>query len=215
MSDRSPELPRERLPHAFYQRSPRRVARDLLGMALVHRGEDGVCSGGWIVETEAYLSQRDPASHSHRGRTRRNQSMFAAAGTLYVYSIHAKACLNVVTETTGRGSAVLIRGLQPVWGVDAMQQRRGWPHADVRLSGGPARLCQALAITTADDGRDLVTNSDLWIARPQVPHRFRIKTGPRIGISSATRLPLRYFVDGNTFVSGRRGDHSQPATGWL
>ncbi len=207
--------PGERLPREFYQRSPRRVARALLGMALITRDQGGAWTGGWIVETEAYLARGDAASHSYRGPTTRNASMFAQAGTLYVYSIHAKYCLNAVTETRGTGSAVLIRAIQPAWGLEQIQQRRGWQELDQRLTGGPARLCQALGVTRRDDGVDLVSDENIWMARPQLPFSFKIRTAPRIGISAAVDQRLRYFIDGNLFVSGRRREHSGPAVQWL
>lgn len=211
MSDALPESSGERLPRAFYQRSPRRVARELLGMALIRLSDDGSWCGGWIVETEAYLARRDPASHSAGGPSARNASMFAEGGTLYVYSIHAKYCLNAVTETSGTGSAVLIRAIQPVWGLEQMQRRRGLPTVDHRLTAGPARTCQALNVSKQHDGLDLVADQNIWIARPQLPFSFKIVTGPRIGISTAVDQRLRYFIDGNRFVSGRRREHSKSA----
>ncbi|QEG39724.1 DNA-3-methyladenine glycosylase [Roseimaritima ulvae] len=200
-----------RLPRTFYQRSPRRVARELLGMALLRRDCDGVWCGGWIVETEAYLARGDAASHSAIGPTARNASMFAQPGTLYVYSIHAKYCLNAVTQQSGTGSAVLIRALQPVWGLDRMQQRRGLNTVDRRLTSGPARTCQALDVTKKNDGLDLVEDANFAIVRPRLPFSFKIITGSRIGISSAVDQRLRFFIDGNLFVSGRRREHSKPA----
>ena len=196
------------LDRAFYERTPQRVARDLLGKALVrHLGGGWV--GGLIVETEAYLSQRDPASHSHKGMSPRNRSMFAPAGTLYVYTIHAKFCLNAVTEQEGVGSAVLLRALEPIWGVTQMQRNRN-KQALRELCRGPAMLCQALQVTTASDGTDLCTDKDLLIADLTLRSQFRVLSSPRIGISRAQAKKLRFFVDGNQFVSGRARDHRQP-----
>ena len=92
-----------RLRRSFYERSTEQVARDLLGKALLRRIA-GEWLGGLIVETEAYLSVDDLASHSARGETRSNAAMFGRAGTLYVYPIHAKYCMNVVTDLPGKGS---------------------------------------------------------------------------------------------------------------
>ena len=125
--------------------------------------------GGLIVETEAYLAADDPASHSHRGPTPRNRSMFAEPGTLYVYSIHAKYCMNAVTEAEGVGSAVLIRAMEPIWGIELMQFARGTEDR-LRLCRGPAMLCQALSIDRSYDGSDISeTSSDLWISDVAVP----------------------------------------------
>ena len=127
--------PETRLPLAFYERRTETVARDLLGKSLVRKVQ-GEHVGGIIVETEAYLSTEDPASHSARGHTPSNAAMFGRAGTLYVYPIHAKYCLNAVTESDGVGCAVLIRAIEPVWGVEAMQENRGVEDLR-RLTRGP------------------------------------------------------------------------------
>lgn len=185
-------LPRQRVERGFYDRPTDIVARELIGKALLHRVH-GQWIGGWIVETEAYLDRRDPASHSARGETASNQSMFKQAGTFYVYPIHAKHCLNAVTGPAGTGSAVLIRAIEPIWGVLQMQQNRNLTETR-RLTRGPAMLCQALAIDRGDDGRCLIEDRDLGIYEaPSSPNR-RIASTPRIGISKATRRKLR-FVD--------------------
>ncbi|MEM1070647.1 MAG: DNA-3-methyladenine glycosylase [Planctomycetota bacterium] len=199
---RSP-LVQARLPREFYNRQTDVVARDLLGKALIRRWNDQWL-GGWIVETEAYLPCDDASSHSHRGRTASNAAMFMKPGTLYVYPIHAKYCLNAVTECEGRGSAVLIRAIEPVWGVDHIAQHRKL-NDPRRWTRGPAMLCQALAVDRKLDQIDLVTDENITIVSGV--EITRVTTSPRIGISTATDLPLRFFVDGNRFVSGRAGDH--------
>lgn len=208
-------VPQQPLPRGFYARDPATVARQLLGKALLRYSANGQLCGGVIVETEAYLASEDPASHSHRGPTRRNASMFAQPGTLYVYAIHAKYCLNAATERQGTGSAVLIRALEPVWGLAAMRHRRGQPAQDRQLTAGPAMLCQALEITLADDGTDLVQSTAIWMADIQSLPTFTVRATERIGISQAGHLPLRFLIDGNRFVSGRVSDHSRPRTGRL
>lgn len=177
------------------------MARELIGTLLIKTSADGQRIGGRIVETEAYLATGDPASHSARGPTKRNRSMFARAGTLYVYSIHAKYCLNASTEAEGIGSAVLIRALEPLWGLDAMRRARG-QNSVRRLTGGPAMLCQALGVTTEHDGIDLVNCPWLGIyANPNEDHgqpdsgRTRIAVSGRIGISRGAELPLRFYEE--------------------
>lgn len=205
------------LPREFYDRDPVLVAKELLGCVLVARcnegpGNEGFASG-LIVEVEAYLARGDAASHSFRGPTMRNRSMFAAPGTLYVYSIHAKYCLNAVTQAEGVGSAVLIRAIQPLEGLDAMRRRRG-RDALGELTRGPARLCQALAVDRSLDGHDLTRGESIWIesgtfaeqtpdqneARPRAAKVLR---SPRVGISTATNRLLRFFLD-SPYVSGSR-----------
>lgn len=182
----------QRLPPAFYDRSTTIVARELIGKLLLHRVNDEWL-GGWIVETEAYLEHSDPASHSARGKTASNKSMFASPGTLYVYPIHAKHCLNAVTQSTGQGAAVLIRAIEPVWGIETMRRLRG--HQDLRrLTRGPAMLCQALQIDRDDDSRCLIRDESLGIFDdPTAPGR-RVRATKRIGISKAQHRNLR-FVD--------------------
>ncbi len=136
----------------------------------------------------------------------RNASMFGPPGHLYVYAIHARHCLNAVTEKPGRASAVLIRALEPLWGLDTMVLRRG-THVVRNLTRGPARLCEALNVARAQDGIDLTRNGLVSI-HPWADHEVTVQTSGRIGISQASELPLRFFLDRNPFVSGRAADHS-------
>ena len=195
----------EPLPRAFYARDPVVVARELLGKRLVRRTVEGSVCGGRIVEVEAYLSTRDRACHANRGMTRRNATMFGPAGHAYVYMIHARWCLNAVTEDVGLGSAVLIRAIEPLEGLELMRVRRGTTE-DVNLARGPARMCAALDVTKRYDGWDLTIGCELWIADDATKDisPVRIARSPRIGISSAQRRLLRFYVAGNPFVSGRR-----------
>lgn len=191
----------------FLRRDPAEVARELLGCGLAHL-VDGEWRGGWIVETEAYRSHGDPASHSSRGPTRSNASMFARAGTLYVYPIHAKYCLNIVTEEAGIGSAVLIRAIEPRWGIASMQEARGTANPR-RLTSGPGMICQAMRINRDCDGIDLLRSDD-WRLIAHHDVQSRVIASPRIGIRHAADLPLRFFIDGNRFVSGLAGLHTRP-----
>jgi DNA-3-methyladenine glycosylase len=193
-----PALARE-----FYAREPAVVARELLGKQLLRETSAGLC-GGRIVEVEAYLSRRDPACHASRGMTPRNASMFGPPGHAYVYMIHSRWCLNAVTEPAGVPSAILIRAIEPLVGVELMHQRR---ETDIvhDLARGPARLCQALAIDRTYDGWDLTAGRELWIANDPAANGEppRIARSGRIGISSAQRRLLRYYLADNRFVSGR------------
>jgi DNA-3-methyladenine glycosylase len=196
-----PPLPRE-----FYARDPVAVARELIGKQLV-RDIGGEHSIGRIVEVEAYLSSRDPACHANRGMTRRNATMFGPAGHAYVYMIHARWCLNAVTEDVGLGSAVLIRAIEPLVGIEQMLARRGVDRL-LDIARGPARLCQALDVTKHYDGWDLTQGRELWIAEAGSTSAngkpLKIARSPRIGISSAQHRLLRFFAAGNQHVSGRR-----------
>jgi len=184
----------------FYDRDPIVVARELLGKRLVTKSRDGLTTGR-IVEVEAYLCANDPACHAARGKTKRNASMFAAPGRSYVYSIHSRWCFNVVTLPEGIPSAVLIRAVEPLEGLPLMHLRRSGVVRPIDLARGPARLCQALGIDRGLDGHDLTVGRRLWIEEGDLPGT--ILTTPRIGISSAQDLMLRFLVPDSPYVSKR------------
>ncbi len=193
----------------FYSQSTLQVARQLLGKLLVRQLGDTRLSGV-IVEVESYLSRHDSASHSYRGPNKKNRSMYLEAGRLYVYPIHAKYCLNVVTEPEGQGAAVLIRALEPYEGIERLaENRKGATERD--WMRGPSRLCQAMQVDRSLDGIDLKLGEEIWIESPttELPP-FRCARSSRIGISSAQDKLLRLFVDGNRFVSGLARHHTKP-----
>jgi DNA-3-methyladenine glycosylase len=179
------------LPRSFYERDTVAVAGELLGTYLVHV-QQGVERIGRIVEVEAYLGPHDLAAHSSKGLTARNRSMFGPAGHAYVYMIYGMHfCMNVVTEGAGRGSAVLLRALEPARNLAGRTQ-------------GPGLLCKAMHIDRRLDGHDLLSD-DLFIAPAEatVP-RPRIACARRIGVDYAgpwSRRLLRFYVKGNPFVS--------------
>jgi DNA-3-methyladenine glycosylase len=199
-----------RLPKKFFAGDTLRVARSLLGTLLV-RQIDGERVSGIVVETEAYLSADDPASHSHRGPSRKNAAMFMPPGTLYVYSIHAKYCLNIVTDANNVGAAVLNRALEPWEGIEQKRVHRG--REEPRdLCSGPARLCQALAVDASKDKLNLLDSDEVWLEKPPQAVRRRqwnVTTTSRIGVSSGRDLEYRYFIDGHHCVSGLARHHSQ------
>ena len=188
-----------RLPHEFYSQATEEVARSLIGKALLHRSGN-VWVGGWIVETEAYLHRGDPASHSVRGKTASNASMFSCPGTLYVYPIHARFCMNAVTQAEGEGAAVLIRAIEPIWGIETMCCNRKLDDHG-RLTRGPAMLCQALAIDRTDDGRSLVTDQELGIFSIGKSVNRKVRSAKRIGISKARHRNLRFIDPNSSFLS--------------
>jgi DNA-3-methyladenine glycosylase len=189
------------LPRSFYARPALEVAPELLGKVLCHR-RHGALTTGRIVEVEAYLGASDPASHAWRGPTDRNRAMFGPPGRVYVYFTYGNHfCMNVVTDFEGVASAVLIRALQPLEGIDVMQRRRGRDRI-VDLASGPGKLAQALAIDRAAYGVDL-TAGPLWIEDDGHPGVSWVRT-PRIGVSAAADLPYRFVVADSPFVS-RRG----------
>jgi DNA-3-methyladenine glycosylase len=180
------------LPAEFFARSVHEVAPELIGATLLVGGV-----GGPIVEVEAY-DQEDPASHGFGGRTARNATMFGPPGHAYVYrSYGIHWCLNLVCEEEGVASAVLVRALEPTYGLDQMRARRGLDEPRL-LCAGPGRLCQALGITREHDG--------LPLYRPPFELRDGVRpaevvAGRRIGITRAAELPWRYVLAGSRFVS--------------
>lgn len=181
------------LRRSFFRREPVELAQALIGCTLA---VDGV--GGEIVETEAYDAS-DPASHCYQGRrTERNASMFGAPAHAYVYrSYGIHWCLNFVAGHTGGGSAVLIRALRPLWGLEQMAERRG--SDDERLlCCGPGRLCQALGIDKCHDGADLSTAPFELRGRAGV---VDVLVGTRIGITRAQELPWRFGLAGSRYLS--------------
>ena len=193
-----PSLPRPKLgrplKRAFFARSVHEVAPDLIGATLLVNGV-----GGIIVEVEAY-HHTDPAAHSFRGPTPRNQVMFGPPGFTYVYrSYGIHWCVNFVCEKEGSASAVLIRALEPTHGIPAMRRRRGM-HDDRSLCSGPGKLTEALAITSKHNGLALDTPPIALHARTSEPD---ILAGPRIGITKAVELPWRYGLKGSKFLSKR------------
>jgi DNA-3-methyladenine glycosylase len=201
------------LPRSFYNRDARKVARELLGKVLVRR-EKGRVLAGRIVEVEAYLGINDPAAHAAAGRTARNEVLFGPPGHAYVYFIYGNHyCLNFSCEPEGKAGCVLIRALEPLHGIERMARLRGLkfdgppatPSQLRRLTSGPGRLCQAMAITRArHNGKDVSTEGNLVIIddgfRPQ-----KISRTPRVGITKAAEEKRRYVISGNPFVSGKRG----------
>ena len=170
------------------------MARELLGKVLVYDGPRGRRAIR-IVEAEAYLGERDPASHAYRGMTPRTAPMFGPAGFTYVYLSHGLyPCMNVVCEAPGVASAVLLRGAEPVEGVAD----------DPRRLAGPGLLCLAMGITTAQTNLDLVRSKLSIRDAPAVPTRA-ISRGPRIGLSPGATFaePWRFWVTGSPGASRR------------
>ena len=183
------------LPRAFYERPTLPVARELLGKLLVRRAPGHPLRVARLVEVEAYLGERDAASHARRGPTPRAAIMFGPAGFLYVYLIYGlHNCMNVVTETHGVAGAVLLRAAEPIAGF-GVEKRKPLT--------GPGKLCAGLGITRAENGHDLVAGGDFFLsddgARP--PKRARsARVGVEYAGAWAQRL-LRFYVPGNLYVS--------------
>jgi len=182
------------LPLSFFRRPAEVVARDLIGATIVS-SLGGERTAGVIVETEAYLGHDDPASHAYRGRRHAgNAALYGPAGTWYVYrSYGIHWCANLVCQGPAAGGAVLLRGVLPVRGVPVMRRRRSGIE-DRLLADGPGKLCQALGITRALDGRAMTT-SPVRVMAPAEATGLCIRTTPRIGITKAVDWQLRFVCE--------------------
>jgi len=189
---------------SIFERPTPDVARELLGMVLLSTA-GGYLTGGIIVETEAYLGAYDPGSHAAtRGITARNRVMYGPPGHAYVYFTYGNHhMLNLVTEPEGTAGAVLIRAIEPVVGVAVMEERRG--RGGVDTSNGPGKLAQALGIDLMCNGMQVGETLQVRTPTHGGPS-FRIGVSGRIGLSAGSELPLRFFIEGNPYVSrGRFG----------
>ena len=187
----------KQVPRSFFARDGRVVAPELLNKLLV-RGD----RVGRIVEVEAYAGAEDRASHGFKGPTARNEVMFGPAGHLYVYFTYGMHfCANAVCGEVGTSSAVLLRALAPLEGLDQMREARPAAKRDKDLCSGPAKLCQAFGIDREQDGADLVDGDDVRILDDGVPPPAEPGVSPRIGITLAVDEPWRWFVPGDPNLS--------------
>jgi DNA-3-methyladenine glycosylase len=180
------------------------VARDLVGALLVADAGTPDEVRARIVEVEAYLGEDDPASHAFRGPTARASIMFGRPGRLYVYlSYGVHHCANVVCRPEGTAAAVLLRAAGAERGEAVVRARRGRAAASARLLSGPGNLCRGLAIGAGDNGADLCAAGRFHLeAAAAAPP---LSNGPRVGISRAADLPLRFWWSGHPAVSATRG----------
>ena len=222
-------LAREPLPQDFYLEETTEVAQKLLNCILIHKTPQGIIAGR-ISETEAY-TQDDPACHAFRGKTPRNEAMFGEAGFSYVYFTYGMYhCFNIVTAKEGVGEAVLIRAVEPLFGMELMRHGRGLINqtflknnaenqieneklrTKVRdgraFAGGPGKICQAFHLTREQNGLDLTHKETLWIAESTQnlddkddKRDKEIITTPRIGISQATALLWRFYLKNELYIS--------------
>lgn len=190
------------------------IAQNLLGKLLVHE-KDGKRVSGFIVETEAYLGIEDMAAHSFGGRkTERTYAMFQEAGTLYVHVMHTHVLLNIITQEKGVPEGVLIRAIEPFEGIGIMEENR-IKHG-YQLTNGPGNLTKALGITMKYYGESIF-GKQVFIDESFSRKPKKILSSPRIGIANKgiwTEKELRFFVEGNPYVSRRKGKIASDS-GWL
>ena len=196
----------KKLPVQFYDRSDViTIAKELIGKIIVTKF-DGIITSGRIVETEAYIGLTDKASHSFGGRrTAKNEHMYAAAGTAYVYICYGMHHLfNVVTNKKNIPDAVLIRAVEPIAGTDTMLKRTGKKIFDHTLTKGPGNTAKALGISKGHSGTNLLKHEISIIENNYELDIKLIGTSKRIGVESAgaaAEYPYRFYIKGNKFVS--------------
>ena len=195
-----------KLKRAFYTRDVLIVANELLGKVLIKKDGNKRFSGR-IVEVEAYDGRTDQAAHTFIGKTKRNEIMFNKGGYLYVYlSYGVHYCCNVVTGTKGIGTAVLIRALEPLEGVNMMIRNRFGKYKLVgkeltQLTNGPGKVCKSFGISKNHSGVDL-TKDRIYLEDALLRRNEEIGVSKRIGITKSIHLPWRFFIKNNPYISG-------------
>jgi len=191
------KLLKNKLNQKFYLEETEIVAKNLIGKLFVKKNNSSLLIAR-ITETEAYLDQNDESSHSCKGITNRNKSMFMIGGTLYVYFIYGvHFCVNIVTKDEGKGAAVLIRAAEPLAGIEIMKQNRQI-HNFEKLLIGPGNFAKAFNFNKNYDGKSLLSN-DIFISDDN--YSTEIITTERIGISKSINLQLRFYDRNSIFVS--------------
>jgi len=200
----------------YVNKTTEEIARELLGKLLIHQTPDGIYSG-FIVETEAYVGVEDMACHTYGGkRTPKVESMYQTGGTIYIYTMHTHAMLNIVTKEEGDPQAVLIRAIEPADGIERMATIRNV--TGVSLSNGPGKLTKAMAIKKELNGK-AINESALLIDDSLGKTPANIAVSARVGIPNKgdwTSKPLRFYVEGHPYVSGmRKKDYKDLVDCWL
>ncbi len=195
----------KKLPREFYVRNTLAVAKDLIGKIFV-RKLNGEILAGRIVETEAYIAGEDESAHSSRGKTKRNETMFEEGGKLYVYFTYGMYhCANVVANEKGKGDAVLLRAIEPLYGLEIFARNRfgeeNLTEKEKRnMLSGPGKICMAYNLTRKEDGTDLLGEEIFILDAPEVPASNIVAT-TRIGISKSKELPWRFYEKDNIYIS--------------
>jgi DNA-3-methyladenine glycosylase len=194
-----------RLSKNFYKRDLLTVAKELLGKVLVKKDGNNILAGR-IVEVEAYNGETDAAAHTFKGKTKRNEVMFNEGGLLYVYFTYgAHYCCNVVTGIEGKGTAVLIRAVEPSAGIEIMIQNRFKrdflnDKEIFNLTSGPGKVCSAFGINKNHLGLDL-TGDKIYLVKSKLKKHEQIGVSKRIGITRSVELQWRFFIKDNPYLS--------------
>lgn len=202
-------IKKNRLSKDFFLKATTHVAKNLLGKGLaVYQGSQWLIVQ--LVEVEAYLGENDPASHSHRGMTKRNWPMFEPGGTCYVYLCYGvNYCMNTSTQKKGVGDAILFRAAKPIQGIEKMAENRGLllktPSCSKKLLSGPGKLTKALGITMNHNGLKFNSKELALFKLAEPDNSFHIKSSKRIGIRLAKEKRLRFYLSDSPWLSRKEG----------
>jgi len=189
------------LSRKFYLRDTITVSKELLGKIIIRKTGNKTLTAK-IVETEAYIGEHDPASHSYMKITERNKIMYDIGGKIYVYFIYGKYfCFNIVSERKGIGNATLIRAVEPLSGIEEMKKLRSGINSDVELTNGPSKLCIALDIDKSLNGEEVTNEAKIYISKPVKKEKFEIITSKRIGLNIGKDFQYRFFIKNNLYVT--------------
>lgn len=197
--------PKTIIPKEFYLQDPVKLAPKLLGKIFVRKLGD-IYLTGKIVEVEAYRGKDDEAAHTYNGKTKRNEVMFREGGFLYVYFTYGMHfCANIVCGKKNEGSAILIRAVEPIDGINIMEMNRfgktEFPYSRrILLTNGPAKFCSAFAIEKKDNGLDL-TKEPIFLLKGEKILKNEIVTTTRVGIKKSMDLLWRFYIKDNPYVS--------------
>jgi DNA-3-methyladenine glycosylase len=185
----------------FFRRDTITVAKELPGKILIRRIDKNKYLAGKIVEVEAYIGEHDPACHAYQKKSGRCSILYEDGGTIYVYFIYGNYyCFNIVTETKGIGSAVLIRAIEPLEGVEIMKTNRPGIKSIYDLTNGPSKFCLAFDIEKKFNNQKL-SSEGIFISNSLKKEDFEIKISKRIGINKGEHFPYRFFIKNNPFVT--------------
>ena len=194
------------------------ITKAILGKRLSYQSPQGLLSG-IIVEAEAYLGQEDSTAHAFNGRrTPANEALYGEPGTIYIYTLRGQYMFDVAVQEKDNPQGILVRGLEPVDGIDLMtENRQGKTGSDI--SNGPGKLMQALGIQSKALNLTMVNAGPLSIDLEHGRQPKEIVTSARVGVSKRgdwTEAPYRFYVAGNPYVSGmRKRDMDLDSHGWL
>lgn len=203
----------------FTKSTTEKISIDLLGRPLIFDNGQQIL-GGYIVETEAYLGKRDRAAHSYQGRrTAANEGLYRRGGTIYIYAQRQYFFFDIATQKAGEPQGILIRAIEPAWGIKQMITNRSGKSGPL-LTNGPAKMMQAFGIHNKDWNLHFLSKSPFTIDLNDNHKNYarKIIASPRIGINQSSPTwaskPLRYYVSGNPYVSRMKIKDYQPNNGW-